>query len=57
MMNIQDFKYEVKFCNRGIALFVNEEDAIKFAKTKRESFTFVEVWDLKNDKMVYEWCY
>lgn len=54
---MEDYNFEVKFCNKVIAFFVTEDDAIKFAKTKRESYTFVEVWDLKNDKMIYEWCY
>lgn len=56
-LKMEDFNFEVKLCNRVIALFMTEYDAIEFAKTKRENYTFVEVRDLKNDKIIYDWCY
>ena len=56
-MKIQELIYAVKVADKLIALFLKEDDAIKFAKTKHENYSWVEVWDIRNDRIVYEWTY
>lgn len=56
-MNLQDFIYAVKVADKLIALFMRENDAVKFAKTQHKNYSWVEVWDMKNNRIVYEWTY
>lgn len=56
-MNLQDLIYEVLLHDRLIASFLDKDDAINFAKTKKESYSWIEVWDRRNVIRIYEWTY
>lgn len=50
-------RYEVKLADKRIALFLEKNDAISFAKTKKEDYSWVEVIDTNNNKRIYYWIY
>lgn len=56
-METQDFNYVVIKCVKTIALFVSADDAIKFAETKKDNYTWLEVRNLKTNELIYYWIY
>lgn len=56
-MILQVFKFAVRFNSNLIALFVEKNDAIRYAKTKHDNYSWVKVYDIEKDEIVYEWIY
>lgn len=56
-MELQEFNYKVVKGGKTIALFVSADDAIKFAATKKDKYTWIEVWNLKINEKIYYWIY
>lgn len=56
-MKSQNLKFEVEFNGKFIAKFIDKNDAIKFARSKKENYSWVQVFDLEQKKVVYAWIY
>lgn len=50
-------RYAVFYVDRFVKSYDKISDAIKCAKTLQNSYTFVDVIDSENGKVVYTWCY
>lgn len=56
-MELEDFDYVVIKGGKTFALFVSADDAIKFAETKKDKYSWVEVWKITANQRIFYWIY